>query len=500
MLGVSLVHTGIRVGPRLNTHPLVNAANAQTCVSSAARFPDTRSLSGVPPFPHKRWHLLSTRLTLNDSIASYRNFRVACSASSTASSSPTASEGMSSISESSQCADNSHSISGYASNVQPILTSSPLELSSLQSTSNDQSQSLRSLHPPISDSSQLSNMYPYEKSTAEVYAQTGNADKEGVKNATPRTGEEVHSEMYAPQYAHIRVTLDYDYHFHPTISRQMVQDDIIRDTLQRGTCSDEPWLIFTAGAMGAGKSWCIKRLSEKGYFNDSCFVLVDPDEIRHHLPEFDGYIRHDKTTAGAKTHQEASLMAEIAVAEALRRGKNVLVDSSLRDWKWYKEYFKWVRRSFPQRRIAIIHVDASRELVYERAEKRALATGREVPAKVLDAALQQVPRSVSELAPLCDYQATIVNNHNQLTLTAGDTCWADFRARWQLCSSLGMDPLECRSNTITFPEGFNPPHTRQAPPATDSCMLYEWPSLEDGSGHTNNLSVKDVESEPGEER
>ena len=52
----------------------------------------------------------------------------------------------------------------------------------------------------------------------------------------------------------------------------------------------------------------------------------------------------DHETAGAKTHAEAALMTEITLAEALRRKKHVLVDSSLRDWRWFKQYFAWVRR------------------------------------------------------------------------------------------------------------------------------------------------------------
>jgi hypothetical protein len=93
--------------------------------------------------------------------------------------------------------------------------------------------------------------------------------------------QEQQVEEFTAPFAHVRRQLDYAYHFKPTLERQHVQDAIISRALDRGVESDDAWLLFTAGAMGAGKSWCMKRLSERGYFNEACFVIVDPDDIRY---------------------------------------------------------------------------------------------------------------------------------------------------------------------------------------------------------------------------
>jgi hypothetical protein len=69
--------------------------------------------------------------------------------------------------------------------------------------------------------------------------------------------------------------------------------------------------------------------------------------------------------------------------DALRKGKNVLVDSSLRDAKWYLTYYQNLRDKFPILKIAIINVTARLETVLARAAKRAKVTGRVVPDKVL---------------------------------------------------------------------------------------------------------------------
>lgn len=64
------------------------------------------------------------------------------------------------------------------------------------------------------------------------------------------------------QFAHIRATLDYSYHCNYTHERQRFQDSIIREYLEAAVIEDrngevcttptEPWIVFTAGAMGAG--------------------------------------------------------------------------------------------------------------------------------------------------------------------------------------------------------------------------------------------------------
>ena len=65
------------------------------------------------------------------------------------------------------------------------------------------------------------------------------------------------------KYSHIRKTLDYNYHSNYTFERQKLQDAVIDDMLDDaiiwdvdgkiGSVPTEPWIVFTAGAMGAGE-------------------------------------------------------------------------------------------------------------------------------------------------------------------------------------------------------------------------------------------------------
>merc|ERR1719189_719550 len=126
--------------------------------------------------------------------------------------------------------------------------------------------------------------YQYEKSTQENYS---------VENSN-MTGD----------FAEIRAQMDGEYHGCYDEGRQTLQDDIVKDVIGKGTPHERPWVIFSAGAMGAGKGHVMQWLSEKGFFAIPDIVHVDPDMIRTELPEWKGYLAHNKETAGMMTHRE----------------------------------------------------------------------------------------------------------------------------------------------------------------------------------------------------
>lgn len=95
--------------------------------------------------------------------------------------------------------------------------------------------------------------------------------------------------------------------------------------------------------------------------------MVDPDEIRRHLPEFYDY---DSQQAGEMTRLEAGMIAELLTLVALSNGQNVLVDGSLKDSVWYQQYFAQLRTDYPWLQIAILHITAPKQAVLDRAQVR----------------------------------------------------------------------------------------------------------------------------------
>lgn len=244
------------------------------------------------------------------------------------------------------------------------------------------------------------------------------------------------------KYAAIRRNIDKKFHGFYTRSRQLFQDSIIdamlyhhydhHSTGNNRHRSSQPWIVFTAGAMGAGKSHTIRVLEARGRFPLYSFVTVDPDVIRHQLPEYPEYAARCPETAGELTRNECGMIAEILTRAALLNGQNVLVDGSLRNATWYRSHFEELRQLQPRVRIAILHVQAPREAIFERALRRAQETGRVVPRDLLERTMAQVPQSVQVLKSCVEYTAEIRNDPNVDDVELlGDDDWEHFRSMWE---------------------------------------------------------------------
>ncbi|KAJ1429856.1 zeta toxin-domain-containing protein [Ochromonadaceae sp. CCMP2298] len=161
--------------------------------------------------------------------------------------------------------------------------------------------------------------------------------------------------------------------------------------------------------MGAGKGHTIQWLFQNDLFPFDAFVNVDPDAIRALLPEVPQYNAVDDQRTGHLTQKEVGYISEVLSYDALTKGRNVLVDGSLRNAHWYMEYFRNLRAEFPIVKIAILQVAAPVETVLRRAAKRALVTGRVVPEDVILDSIRSIPESFRLLSPSAEFVATFIN-------------------------------------------------------------------------------------------
>lgn len=135
-------------------------------------------------------------------------------------------------------------------------------------------------------------------------------------------------------YKAIREKLDFQHHGCYQLERQQLQDAIIEGILTGNVVPDRhPWIVFTAGSFFAGKSWVVSWMLQQGYLPLDV-VRTDPDLIRTQLPEWSGYLERDGPEAAVMTQKEAGTCALIAQWEALRQGRHILVDGSLRPLGW----------------------------------------------------------------------------------------------------------------------------------------------------------------------
>eukprot|EP00051_Salpingoeca_urceolata_P013373 m.167766 g.167766 ORF g.167766 m.167766 type:complete len:619 (+) comp17776_c0_seq5:285-2141(+) len=226
------------------------------------------------------------------------------------------------------------------------------------------------------------------------------------------------TEGFYGNYADIRETLDYSYHTNYTKQRQAWQDAAVNAVVCRTAAQSRPWIVYTAGAMGAGKGYCLSWLSSNDIFPLENIVHIDPDHFKSMMPEWKQYVSRDQEEAGTLCHRETGFLQEIAQETALRRRQNIWVDGSLKDGKWFTHVFQDIRKRFPLFRIAIFHVFGDETLIRKRVKLRAMETGRSVPEEQLAASLEATERAVTMLLPYVDFVARIRNTETEPVLEA----------------------------------------------------------------------------------
>ena len=214
----------------------------------------------------------------------------------------------------------------------------------------------------------------------------------------------------ASSYAAIRAQLDAAYHGTYSRARRQFQDRLVDAVVDLPAAEPRsaPWIVFTAGAMGAGKTHVMDWLCERGVL--PLMVPIDADLFKAALPEWAGYVSRDPLTAGFHTRRESGYLVELAQEASLRARQHVWVDGSLRDGEWYQQVFARIRARHPAYRIAILYVAADRDTVYRRIAARAEETGRHVPRAEVDDSLARVPKSVERLAAQVEFLAGIDNS------------------------------------------------------------------------------------------
>ncbi|CAE7195749.1 hddc3, partial [Symbiodinium pilosum] len=215
-----------------------------------------------------------------------------------------------------------------------------------------------------------------------------------------------------------RKLVDGAYHGYYTLERQQFQDKLVTELVENnGRARQAPMLLFTAGAMGVGKTFVLHWLRDKGILPVADFVRINPDKIAKQLPEWVGYDAYDHSSAAVMTRLEAGLISELMLLYAMQQRRNILVDSSLRHGKWYSRVLQKIRQQLPDISITLMYIHACEETVYQRATERG-HNGRAVsPAEVADS-LEKLPRALQKLLPYTDCFIQVNNNFDEPQVTS----------------------------------------------------------------------------------
>ena len=224
----------------------------------------------------------------------------------------------------------------------------------------------------------------------------------------------VPSLIFYGKYAKIRENLNIKYNFSYTEERTSLQDEIISEIISQCNYfppkNENPVYIFSGGIIGSGKSHTFRKFFKENVFDQSKYLCIDADKIKDFLPEYKQFKKEDPKSAGTRVHVESVYILEIIVEYALSCRMNLIVDGSLRDTYWYKQFIKYLRQEFPEYFLRIVYIRADESIVRERVAKRGDKTGRHIPDSVMTDNFQKVPNSVEILKDLVDETWYVINN------------------------------------------------------------------------------------------
>src|SRR5438874_6067973 len=150
-------------------------------------------------------------------------------------------------------------------------------------------------------------------------------------------------------YKKYRAIMDYEYFDNYIAERQRLQDKIIEKSIpQINNKTRRPWILFTCGCFGAGKSHSMKYLDSIGYINLRDFIYIDPDRIKYELPESDDFIKYDPVKAGSLLHKESTYISLLIQYVLFDKGYPMIVDGSMKDVDWHLSYINWIYSNYSQ--------------------------------------------------------------------------------------------------------------------------------------------------------
>lgn len=143
---------------------------------------------------------------------------------------------------------------------------------------------------------------------------------------------------------------------------------------------------------------------------------MNPDNLRCELPEYEELVRQDPWNVSSITNKEVFYISSLIKYHALFNNYNVIYDSSLKDGYWFAQHFIWLRKTFLNIKIIIIHIKADWINVLERNLIRAEKTKRCIPLKYIKEAYKLSDESNEKLKDFADKNIIIENNYDEKTI------------------------------------------------------------------------------------
>lgn len=164
----------------------------------------------------------------------------------------------------------------------------------------------------------------------------------------------------------------------------------------------KPIAILIGGGTASGKTTMRKNIIENGFKEKSiCTTVIDFDEIKEYILEYSAYKKMDINKAASLVHKESYDIGTLLLKKLIKSKKNFILEGTMARTKKYESLVKKLREQGYE--IGVYIVDVPLKVALERANKRAMLTGRKVPYKILENTHKLVPVTFLTIKDLVDY-------------------------------------------------------------------------------------------------
>jgi|GEM_PF-2288014 len=146
---------------------------------------------------------------------------------------------------------------------------------------------------------------------------------------------------------------------------------------------ERPKAILLMGGAASGKSTVVKKYLIPKY-GEGAFGVLNADDIKEEIPEYDQYTKQDVETAASRVHEESSDISKKALKEITTQGRNFIYDAVLGNPKKAEKIINDLKALGYD--VELVGVTVDTEQAWNRAVKRAFGeddkedgSGRYVP-------------------------------------------------------------------------------------------------------------------------
>jgi predicted ABC-type ATPase len=180
--------------------------------------------------------------------------------------------------------------------------------------------------------------------------------------------------------------------------RHALHDRVVDNALSAAVPNQQELsVIMTMGAPGSGKSYVLNHLG----MCKQDIVMIDPDEFKQSLVEYQGAIAADDALAADRVHRESSMLSKRARDQAIASRRNMCIDGVLSKRQSAIDLINRLHDAGYE--ITLVAISIPFEVAYNRVVARGEETGRFVPYEFARQAHANIETHSDEMLRMVDH-------------------------------------------------------------------------------------------------